>query len=231
MIYKLIFISLLTLDTLFPIHTIYVSGPPTYKNRRWHKQSKVLYNALRSEVHRQSNEIELFPKRIYRANIKRVESRSAEDSIDLVDNTSANKYLSKKEMVRLYENLDRLLDDLTMLILKRSNECEDKIHLIGHGRGGELLLLLKEGKYKNIIGSCVVFDGDESLYENTSEDTEGQLDIYDGDVIDIALKSNGNLVLNFDLPKAFGIKNSNKGEIVALATGIVGVIAAILALL
>ncbi len=206
---------LITIIGLHGSHTIYVSGPPVYKNKKWHKQSKAIYDSLKREVLRRGDEIELFPKRIYRM-----------DLTNTTDSSSRiNKYLTKREMLSVYKNKERLLDDLIMLILRRSSQIGEPIHLIAHGMGGELLLMLKTGEYKNVIGPCIVFDGDENLYESTS----GAGKLYDGELIDLALNNNGEIVINFDLLKTIG-SGTSKTELAALITAIIGLIGGIIAL-
>ena len=240
------FILLITINlSCSAVHTIYVSGPPVVKNKRWFKESKVLYDAIKKEVKSNFDEIELFPKKQYRESIVRYD--------EIIKPLEFNKFLSKREIRKRFKNKERLLDDLVVLILNRHKELrdefeglDDKIHLMAHGEGGELLLMLKRSPYNSLIRSYVVFDGDESRYrtisasrdldDSISTGTVSEADIALTDtarVIDLALKSNGNLVINFDMSQMLGSNKSkgHKAEIATLATAVVGLIAGILALL
>lgn len=228
---KITYLLLLTFIGLYPVHTIYVSGPPSYKNKRWIKESKILYDALKNEIQSNGDEIELFPKRYYRDSIVR-EDKAVEPY----------KFLKKKEIIKSFDNLDKLMDDLVLLIFQRHKELrddfdglDDTIHLMAHGRGGELLLKLKDSGYAGLIKSYVVFDGDEKLYDSVSYENTS-LDSSEDSVIGLALKyldtkSNGDLVINFNMPESLEVKGNNKAEIITLVTAVVGFIAGLVALL
>jgi len=166
----------------------------------------------------------------------------------------SDKFYSKKELVRVWQNKERLLEDLFMLIVKRHRELEEefelsddddnRIRLMAHGSGGELLLMLKDSPYANLVRSYVVFDGNTSVGNTTDRSgSVGNTEKYDitsssydeesgGDIIGLALRSDGNLVVNFDLKSILGnSKSGHRAEIVTLVTALAGLIGAILALL
>ena len=241
----LIFMVLISgcyLQDLSSIHTIYISGPPVRKNKKWKrvswfKQSKVLYDILKQEIERvEDNSIELFPKKEYRPSVIRDLSGSS-----IVDTSVVDKFLTQKELESQFKDLDSLLDDLVILIMKRHRELRDdfeeldeggdKIHLIAHGRGGKLLSMLKESEFRDVIGSYIVFDGDDAIGNiNSLETVSDEYKLGEYGFVDLALKSDGNLIINVDLAEMLGVSKSHKGEIIALATGIVGLIGGIIAL-
>jgi hypothetical protein len=251
-------------------HTIYISGPPVNKNRKWFKHSKLLYDTIKSEIESKDETCELFPKKFYRDSVQAslVQASLVETDLsgtDLSGTDRGDKFYSKKELVRVWQDKERLLEDLFMLIVKRHRELEEefessgsdlsgydddnRIRLMAHGSGGELLLMLKDSPYANLVRSYVVFDGsttDQSGTDESGTDESGSVgntekyDItsssYDeesgGDIIGLALRSDGNLVVNFDLKSILGNSKSGHGaEIVTLVTALAGLIGAILALL
>jgi hypothetical protein len=235
-------------------HTIYISGPPVNKNRKWFKHSKLLYDTIKSEIESKDETCELFPKKFYRDSVQAslVQASLVETDLsgtDLSGTDRGDKFYSKKELVRVWQDKERLLEDLFMLIVKRHRELEEefelsddddnRIRLMAHGSGGELLLMLKDSPYANLVRSYVVFDGNTGVGSTGVGNTE-KYDItsssYDeesgGDIIGLALRSDGNLVVNFDLKSILGNSKSGHGaEIVTLVTALAGLIGAILALL
>lgn len=235
---QIVVVTLFLSVSLSGVHTIYISGPPVKKNKQWLKESKILYNAIKEEIIKSGDEIELFPKKKFRESIVRDQ-----------DITVSKKFLSKKEIESEFDDMDKLLDSLVLLIFKRHKELRDelvgldnKIHLMAHGRGGELLLKLKDSAYKGLIKSYVVFNGDEDLYysfesDSFLEDLSSVESDYESsstekdDILTLAIKTNGNLIVNFALGDFLSEKKSNKGNKIALVTGIVGLIGTIIALL
>lgn len=77
-----------------------------------------------------------------------------------------------------------------------------------------------------------MFDGNDVISDiNSVESVSDEYKLGEFGFIDLALKSDGNLIVNVDLAEIFGVDKSHKGEIIALITGIVGLIAGIIALL
>ena len=173
----------------------------------------MLYDAIKDEVVSNGDTIELFPKKRYR------------ESTECVPNGKDGKYYSAKELLTVYDNEEFLIEQLLMLILKRSKQSESKVHLIGHGRAGDIMLNLKYGAYSGFLDKCAVFDGDQERFEESEELNT----IYDGDILDVAFSKNGNLVLNIDTGAALK-GSSHKTEIIALVTATLGLIGGLIAL-
>ena len=146
-------------------HTIYISGPSISGcfDKKWLKESKALYKGIKDGVELSGNTIELFPKRSYR------------DSIIKNKRRGKKKLLSTKDIVSMYSKREELVLDLINLILKRREEIlvlnrdgdiyDERIHLRSHGKGIELLELLKNSKYREFIGSLISFEGDPESYD------------------------------------------------------------------
>lgn len=249
--------SILITVNISAIHTIYISGPPVlstrvlstpvFKNKRWYKESKILYNALKDEIKTTGGSVELFPKRIYRSKIE-VSNRDAR----VRDAKVKRKLYTKKELLLCFDSTDEsgigvLEAELVKLILKRASELEettmssdtsiydsyedytedsdqlgsDLIRLVGHGRGGELLIRLKNGRYRDLIGPCVIFEGHTSVGDTQASDTNTELP---RDIVSLNRE---------EVLQEMGVdyKTSHKTEIAAMITAIVGLISGILALL
>jgi len=238
---KKVLLFLFMWSNLFGVkmHIIYVSGPPLEKNKDWFKESKVIYAGIKKKVNLEDNTVELFPKKNYRNELgKRRRSKHS---------------LSKRELLSKYDDIDKLLKELTDLIIKRRDEIllknnavndfldeenldtvdddiywEDNawdthIHLRSSGLGSELLYMLNSGVYRALLGTLVTFDG--KKYESSETD-----DDFGNTIINITVNQVSDISDEYWDPSS-GCKGCNSKKFFGTVGLILGTVGTIITLL
>ena len=226
-------------------HTIYITGP--CETRDWFKKSKLIYKGLKKETRSQGNTIELFPKKRYRESILRSKHRK-------------HYTVSKRQLIRAYEDEDLILQDLVKLIIKRRDEIlqlnstnldsatqelrtqesrtlDTRIHLRSHCSGSRIIKKLLRTDLRMYLGTLISIDSPGSLYDYDFIDLEN---IDDLEKISNDIRVDPGVIVNLNINQvsqsdiwavSSGLKGCSTKKFLTTVGVLVGIIGAILAIL